>query len=142
MLWSVAERGSYWYHYSEYMLLSLMKLCCNCCCKNRPSFKRRLKHFKRHEKAKEKLADEIDITKLLYVQRIGQFISKLLLKKHERALITTFKKYQIEALGVRELDSDSDSNGNGASLLSLASSGDENFDYFGTVTNDAGLNDD
>ena len=66
----------------------------------------------------------------------------MLLKKHERALISTSKKYQIEALGVRELDSDSDSNGNGASLLSMASSGDENLDYFGTVTNDAGLNDD
>ena len=37
--------------------------------------------------------------KLLYVQRIGQFIAKLILKKHQRALVTIFKKYQVDDLG-------------------------------------------
>ena len=49
--------------------------------------------LERHEAASERLANEIDIVKLLYVQRIGQFIAKLILKKHQRALVTNFKKY-------------------------------------------------
>ena len=31
--------------------------------------------------------------------RVGQFISKLILNKHQRALVTSFKKYQIDDLG-------------------------------------------
>ena len=46
------------------------------------------------------LADEIDIVKFIYVLRIGQFISKLILKKHQRALVTSFKKYQLNDLGL------------------------------------------
>ena len=59
----------------------------------------RQERLKRHEEASEKLNDEIDIVKLVYVQRIGQFLAKLILKKHQRALVTSFKKYQIDDLG-------------------------------------------
>lgn len=45
------------------------------------------------------LADEIDIVKFIYVLRVGQFISKMILKKHQRALVTSFKKYQLNDLG-------------------------------------------
>ena len=58
-----------------------------------------MKRLKRHEEASQKLADEIDIVKLLYVQRVGQFIAKLILKKHQRALVTSFRKYQLDDLG-------------------------------------------
>ena len=44
------------------------------------------------------MVDEIDIVKLVYIQRVGEFIAKLILKKHQRALITSFKKYQIDSL--------------------------------------------
>ena len=44
------------------------------------------------------LEDEVDICKFIYILRIGQFLSKLHLKKHQRALITNFKKYQLENL--------------------------------------------
>lgn len=32
------------------------------------------------------------------MQRVGQFIAKLILKKHQRALVTSFKKYQVDDL--------------------------------------------
>ena len=41
----------------------------------------------------------MNIVELLYAQRTGQFIAKLNLNKHQRALITSFKKYQIDDLG-------------------------------------------
>ena len=46
------------------------------------------------------LADEIDIVKFIYVLRIGQFISKMILNKHQRALVTSFQKYQLNDLGL------------------------------------------
>ena len=30
MMRTVAKRGKYWYSYSEYLIVSLMKLCCCC----------------------------------------------------------------------------------------------------------------
>ena len=44
------------------------------------------------------LANEFDIVKFIYVVRISQFLSKLVLRKHQRALVTSFKKYQIDDL--------------------------------------------
>ena len=44
------------------------------------------------------LANEIDIVKLLYVQRIGQFMAKLMLKRHQRALVTNFDKWSLDSL--------------------------------------------
>ena len=72
---------------------------CICCCfKRRNCVKRRADRLKRHNDASDKLKNEIDIVKLLYVQRVGQFIAKLILKKHQRALVTSFKKYQVDDL--------------------------------------------
>ena len=81
MMRTVSERGKYWYSYPEYMLVSFLRMCC-CCCSKRQCFQRRLERLERHEEAVDKLANEIDIVKLLYVQRVGQFIAKLILKKH------------------------------------------------------------
>ena len=64
-----------------------------CCLKDKAWFKRRTEKVKRHEKASAMLADELDIVKLINVLRIGQFLSKVMLKKHQRALVTNFKKY-------------------------------------------------
>ena len=79
---TVAERGKYFYHYYEYLLTwSLRSFCC-CCFKNSAWFDRKTKKLERHEAASEKLADEIDIVKLLHLQRLGLFIAKLVLRKH------------------------------------------------------------
>ena len=98
MIQTVARRGKYWYNYSEYLLASLLSSCCCACFKERQCVKWRTKKLQRHERAYEKLADEIDIVKLLYVQRVGQFIAKLVLRKHQRALVTSFKKFQLNNL--------------------------------------------
>ena len=93
MMKTVAERGRYFYYYSEFLLARLMQLCCSCCCRGSAWYERRTKKLQRHNDATERLDKEIDIVKLLYVQRVGQFIAKLFLKRHQRALITTFREY-------------------------------------------------
>lgn len=70
MMQNVSERGKYWYTYSEYLATSLLKACCSCC-SNSAWYKKRAKRLERHLEASEKLANEIDICKLLYVQRVG-----------------------------------------------------------------------
>lgn len=52
-----------------------------------------MKRLERHEEASEKLIEELDVVKYVYVNRIGQFLAKMILKKHQRALVTSFKKY-------------------------------------------------
>ena len=88
---TVAERGKYFYSYSESRTTSFLKFFCSCCLENKPWYKKRIERLERHSKATDKLADEIDIVKFIYVLRIGQFISKLILNKHQRALVTSFK---------------------------------------------------
>ena len=90
---TVAERGKYNYSYLESRITFLLNLFFKCCLKNKVWFKHRMEKLERHKKASEMLADEIDIVKFIYVLRIGQFLSKLILKKHQRALVTSFKKY-------------------------------------------------
>ena len=82
MMQTVQERGKYWYDYSEYLCTSLMRYCCCCLCGKSAWYKRRIQKLERYEAASEKLNNEIDIVKLLYVQRVGQFIAKLILNKH------------------------------------------------------------
>ena len=99
MLRIVAERGKYFYNYSEYWLAGALNYC-GCCCKNKPWYKRNMEKLKRHESASEMLSEEVDIIKFIYVLRVGQFLSKLILNKSQRALVTSFKKYQIDDLGL------------------------------------------
>ena len=95
---TVAERGKYFYHYSDYMLTWFLRSFCCCFFKNSPWFERKIEKLERHEQASEKLAEEIDIVKLLQNQRLGLFMAKLILKKHQRALITNFRSYQLNDL--------------------------------------------
>lgn len=82
MMRTVAERGKYFYSYFESRITSFLNLFCSCCLKNKAWFKRRLQKQQRHQKASDMLSDEIDIVKFIYVLRIGQFISKMFLRKH------------------------------------------------------------
>ena len=81
MLRIVAERGKYFYNYSEYWFAGILRFFCSCCCSRRPWYKRQMEKLARHETASEKLAEEIDIIKFIYVLRVGQFLSKLILNK-------------------------------------------------------------
>ena len=100
MLRIVAERGKYFYNYSEYWFAGAQRFFCSCCCKNKPWYQRNIEKLERHDAASEKLSEEIDIIKFIYVLRVGQFLSKLILNKSQRALVTSFKKYQIDDLGL------------------------------------------
>ena len=85
MMEIIAERGKYFYSYSDYLVSSLARTFCSCCCskdKQGGCFSRRIRKLERHEQASERLASEIDIVKLLYLQRIGAFMAKLILRKH------------------------------------------------------------
>ena len=64
---TIAERGKYWYTYSEYELIWALSTFCCCFFKRAKWYKDRLKRLERHNEASEKLANEIDIVKLLYV---------------------------------------------------------------------------
>ena len=98
MMRTVAERGKYFYHYGEYFLFSCLRSYC-CCFTKGDRCQRRMRRLERHEEASEKLIDELDVVKYVYVNRIGQFLAKMILKKHQRALVTSFKKYQVDDLG-------------------------------------------
>ena len=82
MMRTVAERGKYHYRYDEYLLFSFLKSFCCCFIGKNGCCDRRMRRLHRHESASEKLAEELDIVKLVYVQRIGQFLAKLMLNKH------------------------------------------------------------
>ena len=68
MMQVVAERGKYFYGYTDYLMSSLIRTFCCCCSKSPDSwYTRRVQKLERHEQASERLASEIDIVKLLYL---------------------------------------------------------------------------
>ena len=48
MLDTVAGRGKYFYSFLEYSWSLVLRCLCHCCCKNKDSFKRRMKRLERH----------------------------------------------------------------------------------------------
>ena len=107
MVGTVAGRGKYFYSYVEYNWSILLKNLCNCCCKRKDWFKRRMRRLERHEKATDNLAQELDVVDLIYIKRLSQFLAKLVLKKHQRALITSFRRYQLDDLSYLDEDNPS-----------------------------------
>ena len=73
MMRTVAERGKYHYSYDEYFLFSTLRSICCCFTRKYEDGKkagccaRRLRRLQRHEEASDKLAEELDIVKLIYV---------------------------------------------------------------------------
>ena len=67
MMRTVAERGKYFYSYSEYLSISFLKNWCCCFVSKATWFQKRMQRLKRHEEASDQLNNEIDIVKLLYV---------------------------------------------------------------------------
>ena len=118
MMRIVAERGKYFYNYSEYLFAGASRFFCSCCCKKKAWYKRRVEKLERHKAATEKLSEEIDIIKFIYVLRTGQFISKLFLNKSQRALVTSFKQYQIDDLGIAKKEKGKNPGEQSDSLLS------------------------
>ena len=85
LMQTVAERGRYHYRYGEYLLFYFLKTCCCCCarlCHSLKFYERGNERLARHEKASEKLREEVDVVRLTQGLRVGQFIAKLILNKH------------------------------------------------------------
>ena len=82
MMGTVAGRGKYFYHYVEYLWSQTLKCLCRCCCKRKLWFERRMKRLERHEQASESLTRELDIVSLIYIKRLSQFLSKMVLSRH------------------------------------------------------------
>lgn len=51
MFTTVAERGKYWYNYSEYLTIRLLSAVCCCFVSGREWYNRRLKRLYRHQEA-------------------------------------------------------------------------------------------
>ena len=91
---TVIERGKFYYLYREYMSTWLLSILCCCLIKKESLWwKRRKFRYTRYETAVTRLNEEIDILKHPQTQRLSEFISKLILRKHQRALVQSFKKY-------------------------------------------------
>ena len=91
MLSTVAERGKYHYEYAEYVATSFVGKFCCCFVKSCKCYNQRHKRLKRHEDACEKLTQEVDIVQVLYSHRISQLLARLILKKRQRALVSSFR---------------------------------------------------
>ena len=102
---TVIERGKFYYNYGEYIWTWFLASVC-CCCINKKSKWWRVREFKynRYQKAVEQLQEEIDIQKHVSTQRLTTFLGKLILRKHQRALIQSFKKYQIDDMIAEDAD--------------------------------------
>ena len=90
MVGTVAGRGKYFYGFVEYCWSQLLRCLCCCCCKHKDWFKRRMKRLERHKEASELVTREMDLVDMIYIKRLCQFLAKVVLKKHQRALVTSF----------------------------------------------------
>ena len=75
------------------MVYILKNLCCCFVKKESLWWKRNLFKYERYLEYTDKLNEEIDILKHLSNQRVSKFIAKLILRKHQRALIHSFRPY-------------------------------------------------
>ena len=71
MMRTVAERGKYFYNYSEYLCSGFLRTFCSCCCSSKNWYKQRIRKLERHDAATKRLDNEIDIIKFIYVLRLG-----------------------------------------------------------------------
>ena len=94
---TISERGAFQYKFRTYNLFYFLKTFCCCLIKKESLwYKRNLFKYESYEKQVEMLNEEIDILKHLSNQRVSAFIAKLILRKHQRALIYSFLPYTMD----------------------------------------------
>ena len=94
---TVIERGKFFYRFVDYYGTWFLNTCC--CCfikKNSRWWKVRQFKYKRYEDALKRLSEEIDILKHMSNQRVSEFMANVFLQRHQRALVQSFKKYQLD----------------------------------------------
>ena len=94
---TVGARGKFYYYFTDYYWTWFILSCCCCCLnKNSLSYKKRVFRYERYEKAVERMNEEIDILKHIQNQRASGFLQKLILRKHQRALVSSFQKFLLD----------------------------------------------
>ena len=93
----MVEKGKFFYRFYEYISTWLLSICC-CCFIDKKSlwWRKRKFEYDRYEKAVVMLNKEVDIVKFVETQRLADFMAKLFLKPYQRALVQSFKEYQID----------------------------------------------
>ena len=90
---SLVGRKRYLYTYQEYIGTKFMSIgCVPKCCKKRLD-QGRIDRYKRHAETTDRLEQELDFIRLIRNLRVNEFISRLLLKKYQRVLVQSFRKY-------------------------------------------------
>ena len=80
---TIIERDKFSYSFSEYFSTWLLKSYFCCCIRKSSNFwKLRQLKYERYGKAVSKMNNEVDILKHVSNQRVSEFISKIILKKH------------------------------------------------------------
>ena len=74
MIRTVATSGVYEYNYLVWRMKYYLSLFFGCCLKDKAWFIHMTAKFERHKTASEKLADELDIVRLINVLRVAQFL--------------------------------------------------------------------
>ena len=99
---SISERGFFEYGFHDYWCAFFMKSCCCCIKKDSPRWKRQQFKYQKYGEAVDRLNEEIDILKHLSNQRISTFMAKLVLRKHQRALVHSFRQNMIDDLATEQ----------------------------------------
>ena len=107
---TVSQEGHYFVNFSEYMGSRVLRALCNCCCKSKQCYKERMQRLKRHKIAQERLISEVDLVSVMQMKRTAEFMAKLSLKRYQRALVSRFRKYQLDYLGKMKFSGRSERN--------------------------------
>ena len=89
---SIETRKKYNYSYAEYLTTKFMKACCLNKCISAEAASR----FERHADTTERLEEELNFIQLVRNLRVFRFMSRLMLRKYQRVLVQSFRKYQVE----------------------------------------------
>ena len=100
---TIVDSDKFSYDFTDYIFTWILRTCC-CCCVKKNSFWWKKQEFKyqRYEDATERLNKEIDIVKHVSNLRISGFLAKLILRKHQRALVRSFRDYQLDDMLAEE----------------------------------------
>jgi len=90
---TVVKQSTYSYSYFEYWLTKYVKLLLGPCCRGKRAFDRRVDRFTRHKEASDRLSGEMDIARVVKSLRVVEFLARVVLNKHQRALIPKLKKH-------------------------------------------------
>ena len=89
-------------NYLRYIFLNFVQFLCCCCMKSRDNqvhsnhwYRRSMQNLRKLQLAREKLNHELDLTKLVQLNRISRFAFKIWLERRQRISVPYFRRYTI-----------------------------------------------